>query len=145
MKEGSSMAAVVGAMVVAIFALLVVALRPPLIVNVLGPSTETPEQAHVMAVNPTAGCGWNGTASYFYPRFGYVNIGNRTAYDAVANLTYTEGFGNATFTVLYLDVPMGEIGPHTSGYIELYETWLHWGVNVCERPFDFRITFTWTR
>lgn len=138
------MAVVVGAWVVAVFALLVVALRPPLIVNVPGPSTGNPEAAQLVATSLYPACRWNGTASDFYLiRVGYANSGNRTANEAVANLTYTSGLGNATTTSLYLDVALGDVAPHAAGYIELYSVWVVSGMDLCSPPFDFRVTFTW--
>ncbi|HEV8595457.1 MAG TPA: hypothetical protein VGR51_08010, partial [Thermoplasmata archaeon] len=89
-------------------------------------------------------CSWNGITSEFFLRFGYANSGNRTARNAVANLTYTADFGNATTTSRYMDLRFGDIPAHTSGYVEQYPAWVTSGVNWCVRQFDFRITFSWT-
>lgn len=144
MREGSTLIVVAGALVVVVLAVLVVAFRPPVIVNVPGPSTESPEQAHVVAVGAYPTCYWNGTASEFLVRFGYVNSGNRTARNAVANLTYTAEFGNATTYPFYKDINFGDIAAHTTGYFEQAGAWSVPGVIACGRTFDFRVTFTWT-
>lgn len=144
MKEGSATIVAMGALVVSVLAVIVVALRPPVVVNVPGGSSGSPEQAHVVAVGAYPSCYWNGTSSEFFLRFGYVNTGNRTARNAVANLTYTAEFGNASTYALYKNLAFGDIPAHTAGYVEQYGAWLVWGANRCTRQFDFRITFTWT-
>lgn len=139
MREGNT-AVILVALVVSVMALFVVVLRPPVIVNT--PERPTPiESAHVVAVEPRALCSWNGTASYFYPQFWFANSGNRTARDTVANLTYVAAVP-PEFT-LHMNLSLGDIPAHTTGWIELDSVWVQWGLDVCSREHEFRVTMTW--
>jgi len=99
--------------------------------------------AHVVAVGPYGpypGCNYNDTASAFWPRFGYVNLGNRAANNTIANLTYRAPSGGF---VAYLDLPLGDIPAYASGYVELDSIWVQWGRDVCPREHEFRVSMRW--
>ncbi|HLF06581.1 MAG TPA: hypothetical protein VI893_05320 [Thermoplasmata archaeon] len=141
-REGNTLV-VAAAIVISVLALLVAAMRPPVVVNVpegQGPAGGVPG-ARVLAFGSVPGCSWNDTASEFFPVFGYVNEGNRTARNTVANLTYHAAA--ALGFSAYLDVPLGDVPPYTTGYKQLNSTWVQWGRDVCTREHEFRVTMTW--
>ncbi len=139
MKEGNTVIVLV-ALAVSVTALLVAALRPPVVVN--APEGPGPaEGADVVAIDPHDLCSWNGTASVFYPHFWYENTGNRTARNTVANLTYVAAVP-PDFT-LYMNLSLGDIPAHTAGWVELDSVWVQWGLNVCSREHEFRVSMTW--
>ena len=131
---------VVAAIAISVLALIVAAMRPPVVVNAPG-GPGSAEDATLYAINPFPGCAWNDTATEFFPHFWYVNEGNRTARNTVVNLTYRTGA--PPIFVAYQDVPLGDIPPHSGGYVDLGSTWVQWGRDVCGAPFEFRVSFTW--
>jgi len=56
------------------------------------------------------------------------------------NLTYkapSVGF------VAYLDLPLGDIPAYASGSVELDSIWVPWGLDVCPREYEFRVSMAW--